>query len=465
MSQEDYDQLIAFGRLADGRLSPDELERLEERLLADAELRRRYVRFMNLDFELEQRLAHEGPVLNLVPAPSRQIMPGSLNSPASNGFASTLFKWAAVLVLGVGASWFTYSQYFGAGDPLVLGTVWSADDSSGQWQAGADLRSGEHDFARGSYELRLSSGQEDQKDEGKPPFGVRLIVEGPARFTMDSADRVQLHSGKVSAEVLPMAKGFTITTNEVEVVDLGTRFAVTSQSSGASAIHVYDGTVETAVVASGATRDPLKTGDTVRLNLDTKKLEDIEFQSDLFAPRPTWTASLEKVSPSVHIFNRPPKDAKRDKQASSKKSFIFKERDGLILPDEIRVNLAEPGNVAAEEERWGDHVTTIPAGTQVTSYLANFAKEGDSHTAKATLKFDSPILGVIYSADLVMNTDRLLGSPDTNYRLHGNHAPGILTGLERGAWVEIHEDRRTVTFTFARPVGNQVRIIVARDPR
>jgi hypothetical protein len=426
---------------------------------------------------------------------SKAVRSGSarpiIRAQSGPSFGSVLLKIAAVLVLGFGTWWMVNRREtdaapvlgrVGVGDDhsetrelsTVLGRVWSVDDSSGSWQPGMELSGGEYDLAEGSVEIRLfprierlAGSKSETGSTEDLSAGVRLIIEGPARFSLDSSDRVQLFSGKLSAEVFPVAKGFTVAANGVDVVDWGTRFAVSVNLSGETAIHVYDGIVKAALEASDAAAHTLVSGNTVRLNPAAGGIDPIEFESQLFAPRPVWNGSLEEASPTIRVMAHALRNPKRGIRQSKKMSFIYKECDGLTLNRDITVNLAEPRRVTPVEGRRGEFVSQIPAGTTVTSYLANFTLEDGKTDGEVTFKFDSPILGVIYNHDLIIDTDSMLGASRTDYSIWRSSSTmaetAALTGLESCAWVWIHEDRRTVTFGFGRPVGNQVRILVAKD--
>ena len=73
--------------------------------------------------------------------------------------------------------------------------------------------------------------------------GARVLLTGPAEFELITKDRAICRSGKLSAEVPPQARGFTIVTPEGEVRDLGTAFGM-NVGTGGSEVHVIEGEVE-----------------------------------------------------------------------------------------------------------------------------------------------------------------------------------------------------------------------------
>jgi len=73
--------------------------------------------------------------------------------------------------------------------------------------------------------------------------GATIVLEGPARLQIESADRGYLHRGRLVAQVPPQAAGFTVQTASAAVVDLGTEFGVEVDNAGKTDVHVLKGEV------------------------------------------------------------------------------------------------------------------------------------------------------------------------------------------------------------------------------
>lgn len=65
-------------------------------------------------------------------------------------------------------------------------------------------------------------------------FGAEVVASSPCSLSFLASDRIELHEGQVAVDVAPWAKGFTVVTDEMDVVDLGTTFTV-SASPGINA--------------------------------------------------------------------------------------------------------------------------------------------------------------------------------------------------------------------------------------
>jgi hypothetical protein len=90
---------------------------------------------------------------------------------------------------------------------------------------------------RGSIDMQLAQG------------GV-MRVEGPAEWTIQGANQVELVRGKLQASVPDRAIGFTVTTPTAHVVDLGTEFDVFVDETGATNVAVLKGSVAVSMVTA-----------------------------------------------------------------------------------------------------------------------------------------------------------------------------------------------------------------------
>jgi hypothetical protein len=73
--------------------------------------------------------------------------------------------------------------------------------------------------------------------------GVTLLIEGPAKWSIDGSNKATLKRGKLVAKVPANAIGFTVHTPDGDVVDLGTEFGVEVQPGQQVQVHVFRGKV------------------------------------------------------------------------------------------------------------------------------------------------------------------------------------------------------------------------------
>lgn len=222
------EQLIAA--YLDGSISAAQMQELNALLLADAEARREFAEILNVDSALAALAADWVPV-------ERAVKPTRWRTASPRWIAAA----AACVSLLLGGWWWQDAHRAFATVGKAAGVVELAD--------GASLRGEAYDIRAGSVSLITAR-------------GARLVIEAPAEFRFESAQRLHMKRGRLAAEVPPAAKGFTVITPTGDAVDLGTRFGVDVPPSGAAEVHVFQGEVITK--ASGAqANQSLRGGDAV----------------------------------------------------------------------------------------------------------------------------------------------------------------------------------------------------------
>lgn len=96
--------------------------------------------------------------------------------------------------------------------------------------------------------------------------GARVVLEGPAEFQLISENNAELRTGRMRAHVPAPAKGFTITTPGMVVVDRGTEFACSVPPQGAPEVHVFVGEVDVNLARSGGVMQSLRENQAVRVH-------------------------------------------------------------------------------------------------------------------------------------------------------------------------------------------------------
>ena len=254
----------------DGDLTQEEHHRLEEMLQADQELQRFFTEFM----QLHATLCHQAAGLTVqqdfsaiessdaVLTTDEDHRQSSLKSSSAPGsFSKRLFlilPWAlaAVLLISVSLPYFFPERDRPLGNQVVnqdkveqqsdvakgmvarpvsrppapVATL--AWDENTQWE-GETLAVG-HSFHEGET-MHLKQGQAHVS----VGYGAEIVAHAPCLLTFLSADRVKLIEGDVVVDVAEWGKGFTVITDSMDVVDLGTTFSVSASS---------EATVETSVL-------------------------------------------------------------------------------------------------------------------------------------------------------------------------------------------------------------------------
>jgi hypothetical protein len=146
---------------------------------------------------------------------------------------------------------------------MILSSVWWWQTSTQAW-ATVQKSVGDTELREG-WTLR---GQRQQIRTGlvqlRTALGARVVIEAPAEFRFESDQRLNMIRGRMSADVPPSARGFTVVTPWGDVVDLGTRFGVDVSSEGGAEIHVFEGEVIAQAVGE-RTFNSLRVGDAVTM--------------------------------------------------------------------------------------------------------------------------------------------------------------------------------------------------------
>lgn len=203
----------------DGRLGEAEWETLQQAVIADAALRAEYV---------ERRALHA-----LLVAESGRL-PALLEekAPVTGRFLPTWIGAAAAVAV-FGASLYLFVESRPA--PFVATLIeaencrWAGSDLP--TVQGAGLVPGTLALTEGMATIRFKS-------------GATVTLEAPSVLEVESAMKCRLVEGSVVADVPESAHGFTIDTAKMKVIDLGTKFGVTTTPLGDSNVFVFEGEVK-----------------------------------------------------------------------------------------------------------------------------------------------------------------------------------------------------------------------------
>ncbi len=84
--------------------------------------------------------------------------------------------------------------------------------------------------------------------------GARVLLEGPTKFRVESAEGSRLLHGRLTATVPSPAIGFWVETPHLRVIDRGTQFGVTLDEEGTGEVVVFQGAVDLAPVTRQSAR-------------------------------------------------------------------------------------------------------------------------------------------------------------------------------------------------------------------
>ncbi len=221
------DRLDQICRYAQGLLPAEEVRDLEAALREEADLRRDFLEYLNLDAALAEHAAlPEGESVG--PCATRHV--GWRLGPR------LFLTAAAVLLVATTAVWLDRAAHHKTQQRSVVVAEVLSDEQAEFEGRTASVHQGERltvsrlRLKRGALRLLL-------------PSGVVLDVSGPARGVFENPMRFRLARGLVNVEVGQRGRGFTVVTAAGEITDLGTRFGVSVSPEGQTDVAVFSGEV------------------------------------------------------------------------------------------------------------------------------------------------------------------------------------------------------------------------------
>ncbi|MEM1296842.1 MAG: LamG-like jellyroll fold domain-containing protein [Verrucomicrobiota bacterium] len=284
MSEKDS-QLELIRRLLDGDADEQDFAAIERMLRDDPQFRKEYLRYLSVDSALAGGLAkvpRRSP--EDFPPPARRFVSWKRMAAAAAGLAALLSAglWIMRPTPGEPVAVLVASA---KGDLRYQGKLQDAGDST--------IRTGRFELRGGVSSFRFEN-------------GVEVVVEAPASFRVDSALKLTLWQGRLSATVPPEGAGFTVETPAAEVIDFGTEFAVEVAADRSSEVHVFDGSVDV---------KPLGGPETEPVRLETNAATRIEYESvvpmgiqidpnrfirSLKEPKLRYAPAIQALSPALH---------------------------------------------------------------------------------------------------------------------------------------------------------------------
>lgn len=255
-----------LARIIGGEASTDEIARFTEAAKSDPQLLEAYVKHAEIDAALS--VLRENPalkeqiherLLEAVRDAERNLFRQSITRRLEirRKFTRVSRIAAALAIFAAGALlWSKLWPHDVATITRLEGVEWDGNAAGG---VGASLRKG--------TVLSISDGLVELEMDGRGT----MILEGPARLTLEAAHGSSLKHGRLTMHVTEKGHGYRIETPEGDIVDLGTEFGIAVSSDGESEIHVIDGKVE--VSPNGGSTELLARDEAMRLGGGGKRIE------------------------------------------------------------------------------------------------------------------------------------------------------------------------------------------------
>ncbi len=390
--------------------------------------------------------------------PESHLRPGS----APSWFWQKVTAAAAAIALTAGAAFFLNSLRLrddartiqAASDPHVAVVTSLTGDDTGTLAVGRALSAGELSIKGGRVGLSFAG-------------GAQLVIDGPASLALLSPSRARLISGKAAAHVPEGARGFTVETPGVEVVDLGTEFGVSVSEAGVSDVHVFQGEVEARIGG-----DDTQPGSLVALNTAEGRrfardgmAETTRPDPASFPPPPSPSPDAPVTQGAIHFLHQPPVSVETGHLESNEFILLFKEREAVNLTHGTLVSFARPGRYSGTQKLRAK----IEPSRHVSSYLLHYdpttrSTDRTPLRREGSVTFGKPIVGVINKQAALNQTDHMLGHPGAVYDRDKRRGVERNTTDASSDVIVLSRDRRTLHFNLAVSGDlDQVRILVRAD--
>lgn len=124
------------------------------------------------------------------------------------------------------------------------------DSLNAAFAGGESYRAGSRLY-NGKESLRLERGMIEVEFD----YGAKVVIEAPAEFRMESAEKMVLQAGRLYARVPGSAKGFMVDTPGSSVIDLGTEFGIHVDADGTTDVHMFEGKASLISGTKGQTKE------------------------------------------------------------------------------------------------------------------------------------------------------------------------------------------------------------------
>ncbi|MCF6313317.1 MAG: hypothetical protein L3J39_12790 [Verrucomicrobiales bacterium] len=294
--------------------------------------------------------------------------------------------------------------------------------------------------------------------------GVEMAVEGPAEFEIKSKREVQVGSGLVVTRALTNERSdFRIAAKGINLLVDGATMGLDMRDVDGPELAVLSGKTELELTAAkhlqsgelglGKKRN-LYHFEAVRADFARDKWVDIPFNSRPFSKAWELMAGVAANTGTVEVavpgrMNKSLAEGSRVRVTMERDQFELNEGEALEVDTLSRGRFVSMNNKKAGE--------MLSEKGKLRSYLLEFkpGKDGKlESTLEASMTFDHPVVGVIFSEDRLVNSEQLLGG--AREQVVGSMGQGQLL---------LSDDGRTVNLLLSsvegRPVSGTVRVLVA----
>ena len=228
--------------------------------------------------------------------PEEKITKISESKPAGSGLATRLAV-AAMIAFFFGVGMFSAARFFRSGPSAEKG----ADSTVAVLIDSEDCVWGSSETTPLSFGTAFQKGETISIASGIGRFAMEgnagIAIEGPAEIELVSSQEARVVYGRVSAYAPEEAIGFRLLTPDVEIVDLGTRFAARVERDGKTEVHVFEGEVSVKGRSRNAAGEVITEGQARLYSAGGKEGRRIAVAPDSFTEPPALEQLLGTTGP------------------------------------------------------------------------------------------------------------------------------------------------------------------------
>ncbi len=313
-----------------------------------------------------------------------------------------------------------------------------------------DIRTGHYKLASGVVSMRFTNGQE-------------MTIQGPAEFDVTSDSSAFVHSGLALAKSSDNNAGFSLKSNGVSFSESVKLIGIDARSENSTNALVFGGDVGVCLTDGRKCRE-IYEFEAVRADLKRDKLVDIPYQPHAFEKAWELISGVETNMGEVRM-EMPGAKIKPSREGKSGAVQVFVENESFHTDEGINVDRIEPGHFAAVDSNSGQ---ALQAKGDLRSYLlqlwpnANVSTSTDGETVEASLTFDHPVVGLIFTSNRLAASDSLVGT-SVSHVVDEKHKISD-RGLDNGSdSIILSKDRRTINLRLKGGAEelDHVRVLVA----
>lgn len=389
---------------------------------------------------LEQEIAaQEEATGNIVPMP-----------PAFSRKRTTAQMTGVAAAIAVGAFFLVQQFTGGIGTEKSVATV-AKSSIDAEW-SNETLPGDEGEILPGRYELK--SGVVSLQFVS----GGEMTVEGPAVFTVAEDESAFMYRGLAMAKAGDSKNGISLQSKGLRVSESVPLMGIDARGEHSTAAIAFSGDGGVCLPDGGKCRSLFEM-EAVKADLIRDKFVAIPFDPEPFSKTWELLAGVEKNMGSVRIEPPGTKIEASDSLDGKNEVQVFVENDSFHPDHDLEVDQIQLGEFAGAETNPGQ---ALQAGGELRSYLLQlWPSEGsDGEEVEASLTFDHPIVGVIYSSDRLAESDHSVGTSITHVGEEFNSGRGLDSGSDQ---ILLSDDRRTINLKLngGDLEVDQIRVLVA----